>query len=986
MGPLRFRLLLLVGALFFALTAALGRKPIISTTPQPGALALVSHGSPVANILVSNDDWPGVIRAAHDLSADFGRVTGHNMTLVTGGKCEKTAIIVGTIGNSSLIDALIAAKKIDVKGIKGKREVFQTQLVKNPTAGVAEALVVAGTDKRGCIFGIYEVSEQIGVSPWYYWADVAPRKAANIYALNTQLLSPEPSIKYRGIFLNDEQPALTGWVNANFPRGEWGPGYQREFYSRVFELLLRLKANFMWPAMWDSMFAVDDTMNQQTADMYGIVMGTSHTEPLQMSTKEWNTFGNGSWDYSSNSANIHKYWEKGVERAKPWENMWTIGMRGNGDNYLGNNLLTELLEKVVSDQRGILKDKLGVADVSTVPQVWCLYKDIQAYYEAGMRVPEDVILLWTDDNWGNIRRLPVPSEPNAAGVYYHFDFVGPPRDWKWINTVSLQKTWEQMHLSYQRNAREIWVVNVGDLKPLELPIDYFLNLAYDFAQWGPANKVHTYEQAWAAREFGASHADEIAEIVSLYGFYAARRKYELVDPSSYSLINYHEAATVLDEWKALAARADAVHAQLPAAQKPAFFETVLHPANAAYALHDIHISAAKNILWAQQRRTSANALAEYVLRRFGDDHDLTRAYHGLLGGKWNHMMDQPHLGYMYWQQPMRNTLPPLAWTQLQDPGLAGHMGVAVEGSNGTVPGDDYYNAAEYSNNTLVLPPLDPYAPVPYRTIEVFSRGTEPFHFNITPENPWVHVSPSTGYVHPADPATDATVKVSVDWARAPAGHSIAFIDIASTAGYGDFSAPSVHLPVHNSAVPASFHGFVESNQQLSMAASHATRNTSTGDAYYATIPRLGRTGDAVTLFPVTAASQSPASGPRLEFDIFTFTVPGHPGANVTLHLNAALNFIPHRPLRYALAFDGADPRIVQFVPDAENPLDMPPGWDRAVADGNVWKSTTTHPLARAGEATLKVWALEPGVVIQKVVVDLGGVADSYLGPPESVVV
>lgn len=276
---------------------------------------------------------------------------------------------------------------------------------------------------------------------WYYWADVPPQQHKALYALKTTLQRGEPSVKYRGIFLNDEQPALTGWVNDNFPRGEYGPGYNHEFYSRVFELLLRLRANLLWPTMWDSMFAVDDALNQKTADMYGIVMSTSHTEPLQMSTKEWNTLGNGTWDYTSNSGEIYKYWQKGVERAKDYENIWTIGMRGNGDNNLGEGVVTELLSKVVKDQREILANVLGVDDVATVPQVWCLYKDvsllhhhlvensgidgcdqIQAYYEAGMRVPDNVTLLWTDDNWGNVRRLPSANEThNQAGIYYHFD-------------------------------------------------------------------------------------------------------------------------------------------------------------------------------------------------------------------------------------------------------------------------------------------------------------------------------------------------------------------------------------------------------------------------------------------------------------------------------------------------------------------------------------------------------------------------------------
>ncbi|KAI5814884.1 hypothetical protein BZA77DRAFT_266692 [Pyronema omphalodes] len=986
---IRFLRTLLIAVSFSVeFVSALGSKAVISASKSNGALPLFENGRIVASIHVNSNDYPGVIRAAHDLSTDFGRVTGQNMSLYTDQPEDEllgqaTAIIIGTIGKSKLINSLVSSKKIDVSKIKGKWESFQTQIVQNPVPGISQALVIVGSDKRGSIFGIYEVSEQIGVSPWYYWADVAIRKHSSLYALNTKLVRGEPSIKYRGIFLNDEAPALTGWVNANFPRGKYGPGFNHEFYSRVFELLLRLKANFLWPAMWDSMFGVDDPKNQETADFYGIVMSTSHTEPLQMSTKEWNTLGNGTWDYTTNSANIDKYWKRGVARAKDFENMWTVGMRGNGDNILSGTVVTELLEKVVSDQRKILSDVLGVKNISGVPQVWCLYKDIQAYYEHGMRVPEDITLLWTDDNWGNVRRLPLANETNPAGMYYHFDFVGDPRDYKWINTVSLQKTWEQLHLTYERNARNIWVVNVGDLKPLELPIDYYLNLAYDYDTWGGIDKVIEYEKVWAAREFGEDVAKEVADIVEIYGFYAARRRYELVDPKTYSIINYNEAEIVLKQWQNLTLRAEAVYAKLHAERKPAFFEMVLHPIKAAYIIYDIHVSSAKNNLYAYQRRSSANALAEHVLERFQDDHDLTQEYN-MLGGKWSHMMDQTHLGYNYWQQPMRNTLPPLAWTQLLENSLSGTMGVAVESSNGSVPGDDHFNSAEYNNNTLVLPQLDPYAPVQYRTIEIFARGTKPFDFKVSPHNSWVHVSPSSGHVDPRNPASDVKVKVSVDWNKAPAGYNVVFINITSSENYGNFDMPSVNLPIHKPSIPPSFHGFVESNKLVSIEASHASRKTKNGNVRYETLRNLGRTGDALTLFPVTCDKQNTVSGARLEYDLFLHTAPTY-GTNITVYLGMALNNNgPDRPLKYAISFDDAPPQEIQFIPNLDTPLAMPKGWDQAVSDGNVWKSVTQHKVGAVGKKILKLWALEPSVVFQKVVIDLGGVKDSYLGPPESV--
>lgn len=551
-----------------------------------------------------------------------------------------------------------------------------------------------------------------------------------------------------------------------------------------------------------------------------------------------------------------------------------------------------------------------------------------------------------------------------------------------------------MHLTYERNANKIWVVNMGDIKGLEQPMDYFLTLAYDFDTWGPLGRIGAYQLAWATREFGPTHAAEIAEIVNKYGLYSSRRKYELVDPETYNVVNYDEAKTVLAQWANLSARAQAVYDALPAVSKPSFFEMVLHPTKAGYVVHDIHISAGFNRLYAHQRRNSANPLASHVLDRFDDDNTLKEEYHTLLDGKWDHIMDQPHLGYSYWQQPMRDTLPPLWWTQTKVSSVAGTIGVGVDGGNGTVPGDDEFNVA-LSNNTLVLPPIDPFLPESRgRWIEIFARGVNPFSFTVTPSASWVKATPSTGHIDPTDPSTDMRVWLSVDWDAAPAGNNIVFISIKSSTGdYGNTAAPSVNLPVHKTSVPAGFHGHVESDGHVSIEAAHSptlppsntTSSSNTSSPHYVEIPGLGRTLSAVTLFPARAPSQSPtnAASPRLDYPLYLFT---NSTASVTVLLGAAWNIDPERPLKYAIAFDGEAPQTVRYVPPLTDPLGEPPGWAPAVAAGNTWSSTTKHTIKVAGARTLTVWLLEPAVVLQKVVVDLGGVRQSYLGPPESTIV
>ena len=437
------------------------------------------------------------------------------------------------------------------------------------------------------------------MSPWYYWADSAPHPHDEIYAINTTKVQASPSVKYRGFFPNDEAPALTGFVDEKFGQvigsNYTGGGYVAPFYSSVFEPLLRLRANHLWPAQWSSMFNVDDPRNQALAAEYGIVMRTSHTEPMMRSTKEWPVFGNGTWSWATNNASIYPFFVEGAKRTKPYEGIITMGMRGSGDTALSAGIETELLENVVSTQREILAQTLGnesVTDPDLVPQMWCLYKEVQAHYEAGMTVPEEITLLWTDDNYGNIRRLPLDTEKNRTGgasVYYHFDYVGDPRDYKWINTVLLQRTWEQMYLAYQREAKKIWIVNVGDLKPLELPNSYFLDLAYDINRWDKD-----------------------------------------------SVLNWLELC------------AQALLDSLPVTAQSAFFEMVNHPVTAGYTYYDIMISSAKNALYASQGRSSTNAMAQHVRDLFSYDHRLDRSYNQRLNGKWNHIMDQTHIGYTYW--------------------------------------------------------------------------------------------------------------------------------------------------------------------------------------------------------------------------------------------------------------------------------------------------------------------------------------------------
>ncbi|OUJ74639.1 glycosyhydrolase [Hymenobacter crusticola] len=630
---------------------ALDGTSYVTSKKQKASFTLEAAGK-AAPLYASASDWPGVLRAAKDLQADIHRVTNVTPTLTTDkAPAGKEIVLVGTIGKSPLIDQLVRDKKLDVSGVAGKWEVFVEQIVEKPMPGVERALVIAGSDKRGTIYGIYDLSKEIGVSPWYWWADVPTQPQKALYVSAGRHTQGEPKVKYRGIFINDEAPALSGWAKEKFG------GVNSKMYTHMFELILRLKGNYLWPAMWGNAFSDDDPQNPVLADEYGIVMGTSHHEPLTRAHDEWRRYGKGAWNYQTNPEVLQEFWRGGMKRMGTRENVVTVGMRGDGDEPMSEGSNIALLEKIVADQRKIIAETTGKPAEQT-PQMWALYKEVQDYYDKGMRVPDDVTLLLCDDNWGNIRKLPkLGDKPRKGGygIYYHFDYVGGPRNYKWLNTNPLPRIWEQMHLAYEYGVNQIWIVNVGDLKPMELPISFFLDYA-----WNPdnikADQVAAYTRQWANQQFGEKHAVDIADILAKYAKYNARRKPELLDANTYSL-ETGEWATVVSEYQQLLSRAEAINQKLAPAVQDAYYELVLHPVQACANLNELYYTVARNREAAKTNQANTNELAEKVKVLFAKDTEIKNRYHALAGGKWNHMMDQTHIGYTYWQQPNADKMP-----------------------------------------------------------------------------------------------------------------------------------------------------------------------------------------------------------------------------------------------------------------------------------------------------------------------------------------
>ena len=570
--------------------------------------------------------------AAANLQNDILQVTGLKPALN-----ESTpTILIGTVGVNKQIDAWV--KQGLLSDLKGKTEKFIIKTIGNQ-------VVIAGSDKRGTVYGIYELSRQIGVSPWYYWADVPVEKHSDLYIIKGEYTDGEPAVRYRGLFLNDEAPCLTSWVKNTF-----GTNYgDHRFYEKVFELILRLKGNYLWPAMWGWAFYADDPENLKTADAMGIMMGTSHHEPMARNHQEYarDRKGWGAWNYSTNKENLDRFFREGIERMKGTDDIVTIGMRGDGDEAMGNSTDTKLLENIIDNQRRIIKE-VTKRPAKETPQIWALYKEVQDYYDAGLRVPDDVTVLLCDDNWGNVRRLPTAEEQKRKGgwgLYYHVDYVGAPRNTKWINVTPTQNMWEQLQLAYNGGIQKLWILNVGDLKPMEYPIQLFMDMAWNPQKYN-ADNLLCHTRAFCAESFGEDQACEAASILNLVSKYNGRITSEMLDATTYTT---EEFAKVVAEYQSLEARALRQFITLKPEYQDAYRQIILFPVQAMGNIYEMYYAQAMNLKLAEQGDPEANCWAERCRQAFKRDSLLNLQYNKeIAGGKWDGMMTQKHISYKDW--------------------------------------------------------------------------------------------------------------------------------------------------------------------------------------------------------------------------------------------------------------------------------------------------------------------------------------------------
>ncbi|CAK7227072.1 hypothetical protein SCUCBS95973_006416 [Sporothrix curviconia] len=835
-------------------------QPITSFQPGLGSLAL--KGLP---ILTDAGDYDGVHLAVKSLACDLGKVTGQKpeiWTTITGRPHVNGLIVVGSLPRCRFLSDVRAANQATdpaSTSIEGMWETFETSICSSSWPVADRVFVVAGSDKRGTIFGTYTLSEQIGVSPWHWWADVAVQPREEVYALPVAVRQGEPSVQYRGIFINDEAPALRDWA-----RDEFGPQFNSAFYTKVFELLLRLKVT-MWSGYPEpgSSFFTGDPANQALADRYGIVISTSHHEPMQRSMTEWHVSSKGTgarwrWD-AQNKPALVQHFKGGITRAKPYESVITLGMRGDTDY---------------------------------------------------------VTLLFADDNFGNIRRLPTPAEKQRRGG------CG----------------------AYDNGITKLWVINVGDIKPLEVPLTFALSLAWDINSITPSS-IPTFFDTFAAHTFGPEYSSDIGRLLATHDRLLALRRLEHIEPETFSVLHYNEAVSIMQRLQGEEQFSSVVLDSLPEHHKAAFFQLVHYPVRAARVFVDLQVSLAKNQLYGEQRRNTTNTMAMRVLELFDLDHNLTQQYHHSpwTGDKWNHIMKQPRYGFGTdggdYHTPTRNLVRGLSFVQRRQDStpIAGQMGIAVEGHAGILPGLANEECCRMQPSRasraagLQLSALSSYGRSSCY-FDVYCRGTRPVSWSLhapSSDEEWLCISPRTGTLDP-DATEDQRVVLTIpDWGRVPTG-LCTVIDIGIRSADGDYE--EVHLPVDNRRAPMSFSGFVESDGCVSIAVGDVPISTSQ-PTFYEHLPYLGRLpSDSISLasplaqpdsITTTTTTTTTATPPYLTYPMFTLTAAS--SATVTLYFTMALNaHADGRPFAYDVAVDDS---VLHGVPLAgrSHPSDLPEG-------------------------------------------------------------
>lgn len=911
--------------------------------------------------------------AADLLAEDIKRVTGIKPEVLTDITRAKGDVIVIGSAQSQLIQQVAGKKKVMLQKLAGKWEQFGLAVVDKPLPGITKALVVAGSDARGTAYGVFTLSEKIGVTPWYFWADAPVPHQQQLAIHQPDSLSAAPSVKFRGLFINDEDWGLQPWAAKTFEpeTNDIGP----KTYTKVFELLLRLKANLIWPAMHPSTKAFFHYPgNVAAAGDYQIVIGSSHAEPmLRNNVDEWNVKTMGHFNYLTNKDSIYKYWEARVQQSSKVNAIYSMGMRGVHDGQMeGVKNMKEavpIVERIIADERGLLRKYVN-KDITKVPQVLTPYKEVLEIYDNGLKVPEDVTLVWPDDNYGYIQRLNTDAEkkrPGGAGVYYHASYWGRPHDYLWLPSANPALMREEMVKAYDNGANRLWVVNVGDIKPIEYNTQFFLEMAYNITPFTKAGYERNYLQAWCNQVWKNDAANRIAHVLQRYYSLAFERKPEFMGwsqtepstPTRYSGYNHFsygdEAQRRIDAYDSLQQAVKQLRAQF-ANEDAAYYQLVYYPVMGASWMNKKFLYRDKAYIYGRQNRISAYHYAALSQAAYDSIvHETVWYNQQLNGGKWRHMMSMEPRKLAVYHAPV---LPALA---------------IEKGYGWDVAPENYDTLAYSAAKPKTLPAFTQGVQQRY-FIDLFLRDSASLPWQAQKNAAWITLSEEKGTLLPQGDASAVRIWVTVDWAKAPAGAKIAGEVAFAANGHTETITITGERPAANEY--AAYKGFTEQNGIVSVYAAHFTANKASAVAQWNVAPGLGHTelavqsqvkgkADTVNVDKSACLTYTFYSLSATAPELRVYTLPTH-----------ALN--KDYKMRYAVSIDNGPLQVTDFRTYGRSEE-----WKQNVLRNSAIREWKLAPLA-PGKHEVKIYAIDPGVVIDRLLIQFGDAPVSYSVIPETV--
>ena len=928
---------------------------------KPEKTFILLQNQKAASLVVSVKEKIVVQAALNLFAGDLETVSGVKPEISEKSN-QNSQVRIGTLGIDTAFDQLCVQSGIDIQKLKGQWEAY---VIKTVSGIKNNILIVAGSSPRGTAYGIMELSKMIGVSPWIWWADVHPQKKEVIELPANLLIEDSPKVKFRGIFLNDEDWGLKPWASKTFEpeTGDIGP----KTYEKIFELLLRLKANSIWPAMHDCTRAFFTYPgNIKMADKYGIWVGSSHCEPmLRNNVDEWHRWNpssgiRGEWNFDKNPDQLMEYWKQRVEATSNYDGIYTVGMRGihDGDMPGGKDLndKVRILHNVLDAQRNILHKVTG-KDATTIPQIFCPYKEVLNIYQAGAKIPEDVTIMWADDNNGYIRQLSNTGErkrSGGAGVYYHISYWGRPHDFLWIESIPVSLIWEEMHKAYQTNAKNVWIVNVGDIKANEIGMNFFLEMAWNPETYSPENLDQCYTH-FAEKQFGKENSIEIGNILKQYFQLGFSRKPEhmgwngvypntsIQDPDLSLFGNGDEVQQRIDAYDKLEKQTESLYEKMPDRLKDAFYQLIGYKVIGASNMNKKILYAYKSRVYALQGRNSSNVFASNAEKAFEKIKEATETYNNKIsGGKWKNMMSFNPRQLPVFDMPKTGSYSP------------------KEEIDGRILPEGYSSFSKEESKLYSIPTFNSLTNQSY-FVDVVNSGKQPLKWEITGFENWVRISNTAGQT-----TTDQRVWISINWSLISSTDTV-HSAIQFKVNGKNYPVGIKALKLNNSLLDRNT--FVEDNGVVSIKAENYSAIQNTKECKWQTIQGLGRQNDAVGSFPVTAKPFGMAElnkSPELTYNFFT-----------TTSGEAKLNFycIPAFPinndyqLRFAVSIDKAEPVIVNTSLKEKMDENNPEWKNNVLRSVTIQKIISSIP--KPGNHTLKIKMIDPGVVIDKIEIVMG---------------